>query len=241
VTKSCNHTRSIHRSISNSSSTKNFPWLSSTDNWTDLPFPYYIIQSRHGLRNTENTSYVSECVYWPAVQHWAWSRHMENTSSVVPYNHPARTTTENTASRLLCDVRENVFSVRCLATVRANTTEHTAPLLLACVCCGRCLAVGLCVTICSYVCAVFRNNPLRIGKSKCHISRLKCIILWKRGLWRTLLMKMQWTIFGPKREVVTGEWGKLPKGELDNLLISISIAGWLYQSEWDIRRPCGKQ
>jgi hypothetical protein len=57
---------------------------------------------------------------------------IENTSSVFPYKQPARTTAETTASLLVCDVtviRENVLSARCIATVRARTTENTAHLL----------------------------------------------------------------------------------------------------------------
>jgi hypothetical protein len=42
--------------------------------------------------------------------------------------------------------RENVFSMRCIATVRARTTENTAPVLLSACLQLRCLAVGRYVT-----------------------------------------------------------------------------------------------
>jgi hypothetical protein len=59
--------------------------------------------------------------------------HTKNTFYVVLYNYSPRTTAENTASLLLCDVTSYVivFSVRWIATVRARTTENTAPVLLA--------------------------------------------------------------------------------------------------------------
>jgi hypothetical protein len=55
MTKSSNHTLSLHRPTSNSSSNSNFAWVSPTDKWTQLLFPYSLISSRHGPR-TENTA-----------------------------------------------------------------------------------------------------------------------------------------------------------------------------------------
>jgi hypothetical protein len=55
VTKSSNHTLSLHRVTSNSSSTTNFPWLSPTENWPFLQ-TLSLIKSRHGPRSTENAA-----------------------------------------------------------------------------------------------------------------------------------------------------------------------------------------
>jgi hypothetical protein len=152
VTIYSNHTLILHGLTFNSSTT-NFPWLSSTDNLI-LILLYFVVrhcipilltlsilktgslvESRHGQRSTENTCYVSDCVSMgplPSTGHGA--DHIENTSSVVPYNHSARTKAGNTCSLLLCDVTAYArmcFSVRCIATVCALTTENTAPVLLA--------------------------------------------------------------------------------------------------------------
>jgi hypothetical protein len=45
VTKSYNYTQSIHRLTSNSSSTTDFPWLSPTDNWTQFSFSDSLLYS----------------------------------------------------------------------------------------------------------------------------------------------------------------------------------------------------
>jgi hypothetical protein len=53
--------------------------------------------------------------------------HRENIFSVVLYNHLARNTAENNLSIVVWRhrVREYVFSVRYIATVRAQTTENS--------------------------------------------------------------------------------------------------------------------
>jgi hypothetical protein len=77
---------------------------------------------------------MSQCVSLgplPSTGHGA--DNTENTSSVFLYNHLEWTTAESTASLLLWShrVRENVFSMRCIATVHAWTTENTVPVLFA--------------------------------------------------------------------------------------------------------------
>jgi hypothetical protein len=57
VKKSSNHTLSLHRLTSDSSATSNFPWVSPTENWTELLFPYSLISSWH-RPHTANTAPV---------------------------------------------------------------------------------------------------------------------------------------------------------------------------------------
>jgi hypothetical protein len=91
VTKSSNHTLSLLRLASNSSSTTNFPWLSPTDNWlpniaaarttqhrkhlsrVTMRVRWPVTSTGHGAGRIENTSaVVGMRVHLPVAQHWVW-------------------------------------------------------------------------------------------------------------------------------------------------------------------------
>jgi hypothetical protein len=113
VTKSSNHTLSLHKLTSNSSSTSNFPWLSPTDNWLNshsrillysfvcrcIPIVLTLQNSKFQFSNLllatnwlslyrlgmehAKTRHVSDCVFIGPLPALGMARTTENTSFVV--------------------------------------------------------------------------------------------------------------------------------------------------------------
>jgi hypothetical protein len=156
VTKSSNHTLCLHRLTSNSSSTTNFLWLSPTDNLTQFSFSFSLLYSAvcHCIpilltlypsnwlpyivaawttQHRKHMSCVRMRVYWHAAQHWAWHEpHRKHLFCCALQPLGLDHSRKHSLSIVWCHcVRENVFSMHCIATAHAQTTENTTTVLLA--------------------------------------------------------------------------------------------------------------
>jgi hypothetical protein len=99
-----------------------------SSNWLPYIIPARITQHRKLMLH------VRMRVYWLAAHHWTWRGSHSKHHSCYPLQPLG--TDHSKKHRLSFIVwrhrlRENVFSVRCITTVRARTTEKTSPVLLA--------------------------------------------------------------------------------------------------------------
>jgi hypothetical protein len=107
------------------------------------PFKLSPLYSRGKYHAAQKTRHVSEYMsIGPLSSTGNGADYIENTSSIVPYNYPVRTTAKNIASPLLCVV--TVYSRTWLARAaeQRSVCGPQKTLLMYCwphLCCGRCL------------------------------------------------------------------------------------------------------
>jgi hypothetical protein len=84
-------------------------------------------------RHSKHTSRVRMRVYWPAAQHWAWRGIHRKHLFCCPLQPLGTDHSKKHSLAILVwrQPRTRMFSVRCTGSVRARTTENTAPVLLA--------------------------------------------------------------------------------------------------------------
>jgi hypothetical protein len=111
--------------------------LKSKVTWSWLSYPFNCFPYTVVAWTSQERKYISHVemrVYWPSASHWAWRRPHRKQLFYCPLRSPG---TDHSRKHRLSTVVwrhrvcENMFSARCIAMVRARTTENTAPVLLA--------------------------------------------------------------------------------------------------------------